>query len=71
MALLTVLLCFARSAVTLNNGFPSSAWYDITTLDNRTAETIGDLARGEDTEGVETSRYGPFAFSMLWARAWT
>jgi phospholipase/carboxylesterase len=60
--------------VTINNGFPMRAWYDIIGIDRRSAEdfsgihasgeAIGELIRQENARGVATNRIALAGFSQ-------
>jgi phospholipase/carboxylesterase len=65
--------------VTINNGFPMRAWYDIIGIDRRSAEdfagihasaeAIGELIRQENARGVATKRIALAGFSQGGAMA--
>ncbi|MBS0378315.1 MAG: dienelactone hydrolase family protein [Proteobacteria bacterium] len=65
--------------VTLNNGYPMRAWYDIAALNRRTAEDeagirasqarIGELVRRENERGVPSERIALAGFSQGGAMA--
>jgi phospholipase/carboxylesterase len=66
-------------AVTLNNGYPMRAWYDIIGIDRRSAEdfaglqssaeAIGALIKRENGEGIPASRIAIAGFSQGGAMA--